>query len=61
MRPTTAIEVQPDDQVIYAVMGFYGPDWTLPNYEDHFWGMGPVGPDLRGAEKLGFWRISGKT
>ncbi|AUX43744.1 hypothetical protein SOCE26_051990 [Sorangium cellulosum] len=58
---TTAIEVQPDDQVIYAVMGVYGPDWTLPNYEDHFWGMGPVGPDLRGAEKLGFWRISGKT
>ncbi|WP_437496306.1 DUF6345 domain-containing protein [Sorangium sp. So ce1099] len=58
---TTAIEVQPDDEVIYAVMGAYGPGWTLPNYDDHFWGKGPVGPDLWGAQKIGFWRISGPT
>ncbi|WP_437804859.1 DUF6345 domain-containing protein [Sorangium sp. So ce1078] len=58
---TTAIEVQPDDEVIYAVMGVYGPDWTLPNYDDHFWGKGPVGPDLLGAARIGFWRISGPT
>lgn len=58
---TTAIEVQPDDKVIYAVMGVYGSDWTLPNYDDHFWGKGPVGPDLRGASRIGFWRISGPT
>ncbi|AUX23422.1 hypothetical protein SOCEGT47_039470 [Sorangium cellulosum] len=58
---TTAIEVQPDDKVIYAVMGVYGPGWTIPNYDDHFWGKGPVGPDLRGAARIGFWRISGPT
>lgn len=58
---TTAIEVQPDDEVIYAVMGAYGRGWTLPNYDDHFWGKGPVGPDLWGAERIGFWRISGPT
>ncbi|MGK3983975.1 DUF6345 domain-containing protein [Sorangium sp. So ce136] len=58
---TTAIEVQPDDEVIYAVMGAYGQGWTLPNYDDHFWGKGPVGPDLWGAQKIGFWRISGPT
>ncbi|KYF63247.1 hypothetical protein BE11_03370 [Sorangium cellulosum] len=58
---TTAIEVQPDDEVIYAVMGAYGQGWTLPNYDDHFWGKGPVGPDLRGAERIGFWRLAGPT
>ncbi|WP_438030868.1 DUF6345 domain-containing protein [Sorangium sp. So ce233] len=58
---TTAIEVQPDDDVIYAVMGAYGQGWTLPNYDDHFWGKGPVGPDLRGAERIGFWRLAGPT
>lgn len=58
---TTAIEVQPDDKVIYAVMGVYGPGWTIPNYDDHFWGKGPVGPDLRGAARIGFWRVSGPT
>lgn len=58
---TTATEVQPDDQVIYGVMGAYGPGWTMPNYDDHFWGKGPVGPDLIGSSRIGFWRISGTT
>jgi hypothetical protein len=58
---TTAIEIQPDDEVIYGVMGVYGADWTMPNYDDHFWGKGPVGPDLRGAAKMGYWRVSGTT
>ncbi|WP_437594475.1 DUF6345 domain-containing protein [Sorangium sp. So ce1000] len=58
---TTAIEVQPDDEVLYAVMGAYGPGWTVPNYDDHFWGKGPVGPDLTGAARIGVWRISGPT
>ncbi len=58
---TTAIEVQPDDEVIYAaVMGAYGPGWTVPNYDDHF-GEGRAWPDLRGAARIGFWRISGPT
>ncbi|XYH93671.1 DUF6345 domain-containing protein [Sorangium sp. So ce1128] len=58
---TAAIEIQPDDEVIYAVMGAFGPGWTVPNYNDYFWDKGPVGPDLRGADKLGYWRISGTT
>lgn len=57
----TAIEVQPDDKVIYAVMGVYGPGWTVPNYNDYFWEKGPVGPDVSGNAKIGYWRISGPT
>jgi hypothetical protein len=57
----TAIEVQPDDGVIYAVMGVYGPGWTVPNYDDYFWEKGPVGPDVAGSAKIGYWRISGPT
>lgn len=53
----TAVAVQPSD-VIYATMGVWGPSWTLPNWDDYFWGMGATGPDTWGASKWGYWRIS---
>lgn len=47
--------------VIWAEMGVWGPDWTLPNYDDYFWGMGATGPDTSGADIVGYWRISGPS
>jgi hypothetical protein len=39
-----------------VVMGVIGPN-GLSNYNDYFHGKGPVGPDLRGANKLGYWSV----
>ena len=54
-----AIDSQPSSDVIWAEMGVWGPNWTLPNYDDFFWGMGNVGPDTRGGDIWGYWRIAG--
>lgn len=42
--------------VIASVMGVIGPA-GMSNYNDYFWGKGPVGPDLRGANIQGYWRL----
>jgi hypothetical protein len=42
--------------VIASVMGVIGPA-GISNYNDYFHGKGPVGPDLRGSNIRGFWRI----
>jgi len=55
-----AMDAQPSG-VTWAEMGVWGPNWTLPNYDEFFWGMGSVGPDTRGANIWGFWRITGPT
>jgi hypothetical protein len=47
--------------VPYAYMGVYGPNWTAPNWNDYFHGMGPVGEDMVGANIWGVWRIQGNT
>jgi hypothetical protein len=39
---------------IWAVMGVIGPDgWS--NWNDHVWGRGSVGPDIRGSNIRGYW------
>jgi hypothetical protein len=48
-------EEQPNDREA-VVMGVIGPN-GLSNYNDYFWGKGPVGPDLRGSNIRGYWRI----
>jgi hypothetical protein len=48
-------EAQPNDREA-VVMGVIGPS-GLSNYNDYFWSKGPVGPDLRGANIHGYWRI----
>lgn len=48
-----AIDTQGESQ-IWAVMGVIGPDgWS--NWNDHVWGHGPVGPDIRGGNIRGYW------
>jgi hypothetical protein len=43
--------------VIASIMGVIGPSgWS--NYNDYFHGRGPVGPDIRGSNIRGFWRIT---
>ena len=44
--------------VRYAVMGVIGPQ-GLSNYNDYFWGQGPVGPDIRGSNIRGWWLLTG--
>jgi hypothetical protein len=53
-----ATNSQPSD-TNYAFMGTYGSNGSMPNYDDHFWGMGSVGNDQTGDEIKGFWRIKG--
>lgn len=45
---------------IWAAMGPTGPN-GITNINDHFWGFGSVGPDIRGTDIKGFWRLSGST
>lgn len=42
--------------VIAVTMGVIGPA-GCSNYNDYFWGKGPVGPDIRGANIRGYWRV----
>ncbi|AQT67808.1 hypothetical protein STSP2_00958 [Anaerohalosphaera lusitana] len=42
-----------------AVMGPIGPNGTT-NYNDYYWGQGPIGPDIRGSNIQGFWYVSYK-
>lgn len=42
--------------VIAVTMGVVGPS-GISNYDDYFWGKGPVGPDVRGANIHGYWRV----
>jgi hypothetical protein len=52
-----AIDKEPSG-VVYRSMGNIGPGWVT-NIGDHFWGQGPVGPDISVAGRIGMWAISG--
>jgi hypothetical protein len=54
-----AIDDQPAD-VVWASMGPIGQGGSV-NYDDYFWGKGPVGPDVLPAQISGYWRISGNS
>lgn len=45
---------QPDDRIA-VVMGVYKSGDFVWNYNDHFWGKGSVGPDIRGSNIGGYW------
>jgi hypothetical protein len=42
--------------VIAVTMGVIGPA-GCSNYNDYFWGKGAVGPDIRGSNIKGYWRV----
>jgi len=48
-------EEQPNSREA-VVMGVVGPG-NISNYNDYFWSKGPVGPDIRGSNIRGYWRI----
>ncbi len=48
-----AMDTQGESE-IWAVMGVIGPDGSS-NWNDHVWGRGPVGPDIRGGNIRGYW------
>lgn len=39
-----------------VVMGVLGMNW-ISNVNDYFWGKGPVGPDIRDGNIIGYWSI----
>ena len=41
---------------VAVAIGVIGPA-GCSNYDDYFWGKGPVGPDIRGANIHGWWRV----
>ena len=43
----------------YVTMGAAGPGW-LTNYDDYFWGQGPVGPDIPRSQIIGYWWLMGE-
>jgi hypothetical protein len=55
----TATAIQTSKE-IYAVMGVYD-DAGFNNYNDHFWGLGRVGPDIPALSVKGYWRLSGPS
>lgn len=48
-------EEQPSS-VECVIMGVIGPD-GCSNYNDYFHGKGPIGPDIRGSNIYGYWRV----
>ena len=55
----TAIASQPSS-VRWAVMGVFRDD-GVSNWNDHFWGVGSVGPDIREPYIGGYWMVSGPS
>ncbi|MDX1600560.1 MAG: DUF6345 domain-containing protein, partial [Anaerolineales bacterium] len=51
-----ASEKQPSN-VRSVVMGVIGPSGSS-NYNDYFHGQGPMGPDIRGSDIRGYWRVT---
>ncbi|MDU0291270.1 DUF6345 domain-containing protein [Saccharothrix longispora] len=52
-----SIDTQPS-WVRWSTMGPIGNSW-IANFDDYFWGKGPVGPDT--LPTVGFWKISGSS
>lgn len=44
----------------YVTMGAAGPGW-ITNYDDYFWGQGPVGPDIPRTQIVGYWWLMGEV
>jgi hypothetical protein len=52
-----AIDKEPAG-VRYRSMGLIGAG-GVTNMNDHFWGQGPVGPDIPASPHYGMWAVSG--
>lgn len=54
-----SIDDQPES-VVWASMGVIGSGGSV-NFNDFFWGRGPVGPDVPASAITGYWRLSGHS
>lgn len=54
-----SIDDQPQ-QVVWATMGVISASGSV-NWNDYFWGQGPVGPDIPAGQIRGYWRLSGSS
>jgi hypothetical protein len=52
-----AVADEQPDCVEPVVMGVFANKNGLSNSNDHFWGHGSVGPDIRGSDVGGYWSI----
>jgi len=55
-----AVIITHDPGFVWAAMGPYG-EFGISDVNDRFWGFGSVGPDIRGPDIMGYWRLSGPT
>jgi len=53
----TADELEPAG-TRWRTISAAGPGWVT-NLDDHFWGQGTVGPDIRGSQLIGWVAVSG--
>jgi len=44
----------------YVTMGAASSGWVT-NYDDYFWGEGPVGPDIPEDQIIGYWWLKGEV
>lgn len=44
----------------YVTMGAASAGWVT-NYDDYFWGQGPVGPDIPKSQIIGYWWLAGEV
>jgi hypothetical protein len=51
-----AVADEQPDCVEPVVMGVMGAN-NMSNWNDHFWGKGSVGPDIRGSNITGYWSV----
>lgn len=54
-----ALDLEPSGRQ-YVTMGAAGPGWVT-NYDDYFWGEGPVGPDIPKSQIVGYWWLMGEV
>lgn len=44
----------------FVTMGAAAAGWVT-NYDDYFWGQGPVGPDIPKSQIIGYWWLMGEV
>lgn len=54
-----ALDLEPSGRQ-YVTMGVYGAG-GITNYDDFFWGKGPVGPDIPKSQITGYWWLMGQV
>ena len=54
-----ALDLEPSGKQ-YVTMGVYGSG-GITDFDDYFWGKGPVGPDIPKSQQTGYWWLMGQV